>query len=255
MADPVLLERDGDIAVVTLNRPDKLNALSPALMTALIATFAELKADSNLAAVILTGAGRAFCAGLDLGELSKGGLSTYDLDGAHDIQSAILGFDRPIIGAINGAAATGGFEMAMWCDVMIASEQARFTDTHAKGVGLIPGWGLSQRLSRTIGIYRARELSFTGNILSAQQACEWGLVNRVVPSSELLPTCKALAKDMASCDRATLMHYKRLINEGAEMDMGAALKYERFAMDLHSYGRSPNFIAEWRDSVSKKDNA
>lgn len=255
MTNPILVERDGDVAIVTLNRPDRLNALSSDLMKNLIITFDELKRDDSLVAVILTGAGRAFCAGLDLDELSAGGPMNFDLDNEHDIQSAILDFDRPIIGAINGVAATGGFELALWCDVLILSDQARFMDTHAKGVGLIPGWGLSQRLSRTIGIYRAREISLTGNPLSAERAYEWGLANRVVAPDELLPTCKALAADMATCDRTTLFRYKRVINEGAGMDLDAALNYERLAMDLHSASRSGDRIKAWRKNVSDKKDS
>ena len=136
----------------------------------------------------------------------------------------------------------------------MVSEQARFADTHAR-VGLIPGWGLSQRLSRTIGIYRARELSFTGNFLSAEQANEWGLVNRVVPADELLDTCKGLAADMASCDRTTLKRYKRVINEGAGMDLDAALKYERFGMDLHSAGQASDAIAERKERVMNRSRS
>ena len=118
--------------------------------------------------------------------------------GPTDIVRAMESFDRPIIGAINGFAITGGFEVALTCDILIASPAAKFADTHAR-VGVMPGWGLSQKLSRTIGIYRAKELSLTGNYLSAEQAAEWGLVNRVVPAEELLTTCRALAKDILSC--------------------------------------------------------
>ncbi|HYC56632.1 MAG TPA: enoyl-CoA hydratase-related protein [Candidatus Binatia bacterium] len=115
--------------------------------------------------------------------------------------------DCPVIGAINGFAITGGFELALACDVLIASTQARFADTHAR-VGLVPGWGLSQRLSRAVGIYRAKEISLTGNYVSAEQAEHWGLVNRVVASQDLLPACRALAEDMLSCVPATLRAYK-----------------------------------------------
>lgn len=217
-------------------------------MKELVLTFRALQQDDELAAVIITGAGKAFCAGLDLNELSEKGLDEFSLGGEYDIQAAILEFDRPVIGAINGVAATGGFELTLWCDVLIASESARFGDTHAR-VGVLPGWGLSQRLQRMIGINRARELSFTGNFLSAEKAESWGLVNRVVSPDELLPTCEALANDMASCHRNTLIRYKRVINEGAGMDLAAALKYERFAMDLHSASQPGADIAQRKDEV------
>ena len=105
---------------------------------------------------------------------------------------------QPIIGAVNGVAVTGGFEVALGCDLLIASTEARFADTHAR-VGILPGWGISQKLPRLIGIGRAKELSFTGNYIGADQAERWGLVNRVVAAEDLLPTCLALARDMASC--------------------------------------------------------
>src|SRR6185503_12235272 len=198
MADPVLLtEKSDGILTLTLNRPSAMNALSRELRGALIGAFRALADDPEVGVVILTGAGRAFCAGLDLKELG-GETST-----ATDVAKTVAHCDRPIIGAVNGVAVTGGFELALACDVLIASTEARFADTHAR-VGIMPGWGLSQKLSRLIGISRAKELSLTGNYCSAEQACAWGLVNRVVAPAELLPVCRALAQDMLSCDPAVL---------------------------------------------------
>lgn len=248
MTDLVIVEKRSSVATVTLNRPDSMNALSQAMMKALTAAFRSLQQDQDIAAVILTGAGKAFCAGLDLKELSEKSLEEFKLEGDHDIESAILEFDRPVIGAINGVAATGGFELALWCDMLVATNTARFVDTHAR-VGLVPGWGLSQRLSRMIGINRARELSFTGNFLPAQQAESWGLVNRVVDAADLLPTCESIAKDISSCHRTTLVRYKRVINEGAGMSLQNALTYEKLAMDLHSATQGSSDISERRESV------
>lgn len=251
MSPLVLVDKQDNLAVVTLNRPQSMNALSRELMRELVVVFTELQADDTLAAVVLTGAGKAFCAGLDLEQLSgEGGLEAFPLDGEYDIQAAVLGFDRPVIGAINGAAATGGFELALWCDILVASEQARFIDTHAR-VGLVPGWGLSQRLQRLIGINRAREVSLAANFLSAEKAEAWGLVNRVVSADQLLPTCLQLAQDIARCDRQTLVRYKRVINEGAGMDLASALKYERLAMDLHSATQSGQDIGARRQDLKK----
>ncbi len=225
----VTLDRDGNVAVVTLNRPEAMNALSAALRAELAATMVELEADPSIHVVILTGAGdRAFTAGLDLKEL---GADTSNLGDANatDAQrnpvKAIEGCSKPVIGAINGVAITGGFELALACDVLIASTNARFADTHAR-VGILPGWGLSQKLSRLIGIYRARELSFTGNFLDAQTARDWGLVNRVVAPEDLLPTARALAADMASIDPAMLKAYKALINQGFERSFGDGMALE-----------------------------
>lgn len=225
----VTLDCDGNVAVVTLNRPEAMNALSAALRAELAATMVELEADSSIHVVILTGAGnRAFTAGLDLKEL---GADTSNLGDANatDAQrnpvKAIEGCSKPVIGAINGVAITGGFELALACDVLIASTNARFADTHAR-VGILPGWGLSQKLSRLIGIYRARELSFTGNFLDAQTARDWGLVNRVVAPEDLLRTARALAADMASIDPAMLKAYKALINQGFERSFGDGMALE-----------------------------
>ena len=137
----VLLERREATALVTLNRPDSMNALSCELMIELALTFRQLQKMDEVACVILTGAGRGFCAGLDLNQLSERGLDGFALSGENDIQAAMLGFDRPIIGAINGVAATGGFELALWCDMLIATPEAKFIDSHAR-VGVVPGLSL-----------------------------------------------------------------------------------------------------------------
>ena len=132
---------------------------------------------------------------------------------------------QPVIGAINGLAVTGGFEISLSCDLLIATPETSFADTHAR-VGLLAGWGLSQRLSRAVGIMRAKELSLTGNFLSAEKACEWGLVNRVVSREELLPTCRSLANDMLSCVPDVMRQYKRMIDRGFDLALGDAMTYE-----------------------------
>ena len=226
MSDPVILvEKHGETALVTLNRPQAMNALSSALRTAIAETFDKLEADPNTRVVILTGAGKAFCAGLDLKELGQGRDTVQGSVETKDPVTSMARFTGPIIGAINGVAITGGFELALACDVLIASSNARFADTHAR-VGIMPGWGLSQKLSRLIGIYRARELSFTGNFLDAETACAWGLVNRVVAPADLLPTAKQLASDMAGVDPTMLRNYKALINDGFGLPFGEAVALE-----------------------------
>ena len=182
MAEEILIvEKKEGIATLTMNRPRAMNALSAGLRIALAEAFEDLAADPEIRVVILTGQGeRAFSAGLDLKELAG------ETDTGEEIPStsgssanpalALEVFDRPIIGAINGVAVTGGFELALACDVLIGSTNARFADTHAR-VGIMPGWGLSQKLSRVVGLYRAKELSLTGNFLGAQQAMDWGLLN------------------------------------------------------------------------------
>lgn len=222
----VEVERCGGYAVVTMNRPEAMNALSTALRSGLASTFDALEADPDIRAVILTGAGdRAFTAGLDLKELGSGASSLSDAVGKGDPVSALRRFSGPIIGAINGVAITGGFELALACDVLIASETARFADTHAR-IGVMPGWGLSQRLSRAIGIFRAKELSLTGNFIDAATAERWGLVNRVVAPAELMPAARQLAEDMLSADPQMLKAYKALIDDGFALPFGEALALE-----------------------------
>lgn len=225
--DVVLVSRDGPVAIVTLNRPQALNALSGALRRALAAAFLDLEADETVRAIVLTGAGtRAFTAGLDLKELGEQGLGAANAAGPNDNPvKAIEQTGKPVIGAINGVAITGGFEVALACDVLIASENARFADTHGR-VGIMPGWGLSQKLSRLIGPYRARELSLSGNFLDAATAERWGLVNRVVPAADLMAAATALAHDMAGIAPAFSRAYKRLINDGYALPFGAAMVLE-----------------------------
>ncbi len=229
MTEPVLVvERAEGIATLTLNRPQAMNALSRELRVALADAFTALAREVETRAVILTGAGRAFCAGLDLKELGRGAGPVGGERGQRDpdLVEAMASFEGPILGAINGVAITGGFELALACDVLVASTEARFADTHAR-VGIMPGWGLSQKLSRAIGVYRAKELSLTGNFLEAAKAEAWGLVNRVVAPAELLPTCRALARDMLSVPDRALRSYKRIIDAGFALAFGESLAEER----------------------------
>lgn len=233
----VLVEKSGEIATVTLNRPKALNALSTALREELANAFEDLATDGGTRVVILTGAGRAFCAGVDLKELGQRGTKGYGEGGAAsievDLMRSMAKLPQPVIGAINGFAITGGFEIALGCDLLIASTEARFADTHAR-VGILPGWGLSQRLCRTIGIYRAKELSFTGNYLEAERAYDWGLVSRVVEPEQLLPTCQEIAADMLSCDPRSLAGYKKVIDDGYAATFRDGMELEGRASREHS---------------------
>ncbi|MDO9368304.1 MAG: enoyl-CoA hydratase [Sphingopyxis sp.] len=225
----VLINRDDAVATVILNRPEAMNALSRALRRDLSAALRSLATDDRIRAIVLTGAGeRAFTAGLDLKEL---GADTGNLGAANAIDAdenpvkAVELCPQPLIGAINGVAITGGFEVALACDIRIASTNARFADTHAR-VGVMPGWGLSQKLSRLIGIGRAKELSLTGNFIDAETACAWGLVNRVVSPEALLPAAQALARDIASADPGMVRAYKALIDDGYALPFGDAMALE-----------------------------
>ena len=252
---PLLVEKSERIATVTLNRPSAMNALSRALRQAIVQTFETLRDDPDAGVVILTGAGRAFCAGLDLKEL--GSSTPDDTESAvagGDVVQALASFGRPIIGAVNGFAITGGFELALACDVLIASTAARFADTHAR-VGVMPGWGLSQKLSRAIGVYRAKELSLTGNYLSAEQAADWGLVNRVVAPQDLLPTCRQLAKDMLSCVPEVMLAYKRVIDDGYARNLEEGLAIEARVSREQTRALTPETLAARRAGVQGRGRA
>ncbi len=250
----ILVERDGPVATVTLNRPEAMNALSRALRQALYETMTALNADDEVRAVVLTGAGRAFTAGLDLKELGSdpNGLRAANATGADENPvRAIEVCKKPVIGAINGVAITGGFEVALACDVLIASTNARFADTHAR-VGILPGWGLSQKLSRLIGIYRAKELSLTGNFLDARTAEAWGLVNRVVEPDQLLPVAQQLAADMATIPPDTLAAYKQLIDEGFARDFGGAMAHEQAFSTARNRRVTPEDVERNRAAVQSR---
>jgi enoyl-CoA hydratase len=255
MDEPILLiEKADGVATLTLNRPQAMNALSRALRAALVDAFTDVGRDPDVGVVILTGAGRAFCAGLDLKELGSAGATRDETRSAvagADVVAAVSGCDRPIIGAINGFAITGGFELALACDVLIASSAARFADTHAR-VGILPGWGLSQKLSRTIGIYRAKELSLTGNYLSAEQAEAWGLVNRVVAPDALLAACRALAQEMLSCVPEVMRNYKRVIDAGYAESFARGLAIESEAALAHAKSITPEQLAARRAGVQAR---
>ena len=229
MSDPsdlVLVEIQQRVATMTLNRPDQRNALSRALQRRIEEVATELEGDDAVDVIILTGADPAFCAGVDLKEL---GSSPSASSGGGDNAGLVLPKEssrgplpphtKPIIGAVNGVAVTGGFELALACDFLIASDRARFADTHAR-VGVMPGWGLTVLLPEAVGVRRAREMSTTGNYIDAEVAAAWGLVNRVVAHDELLPTCRGLAADIVSNDqdgvRQMLDTYQRVTATTAE---------------------------------------
>jgi enoyl-CoA hydratase len=219
----VLSDTADRIATITLNRPAARNALSRAVMYALWDAVLAAGDSADVDAVILTGTDPAFSAGVDLKEVSgetppsaeprgPGEGPERDRNGLHRFLPVI---DKPIIGAINGVAVTGGLEIALQCTMLVASDQARFADTHAR-VGIMPGGGMTVLLAQSIGLRRAIEMSLTGNFLPADEALRLGLVNHVVPHAELLPFTRQLALDMVNNDqvgvRRLLQHYRQLPN-------------------------------------------
>jgi enoyl-CoA hydratase len=250
----LIVDKTDRVGVITLNRPEAMNALSRALRAALHDAVVALSADPEVSVLVLTGAGRAFTAGLDLKELGSapGGLGAANATGAAENPVlAIRECPKPVIGAINGVAITGGFEVALACDVLIASTNARFADTHAR-VGIMPGWGLSQRLSRTIGVYRAKELSLSGNFLDARTAYEWGLVNRVVEPEDLMPAAMKLAADMASIPVETLSLYKKIIDEGYDLPLGEGMALEQRLSTANNRTVTPQMVEARREAIQAR---
>lgn len=252
----LLVERPSDgVALVVINRPEAMNALSKALRARLHETLQALDADPDIRVMILTGAGeRAFSAGLDLKELGsdpEGMRAANATDPAENPARAVLACRKPVIAAVNGVAITGGFELALACDVVIASASARFADTHAR-VGITPGWGLSQKLPRLIGPYRAKELSLTGDFIDAHTACEWGLVNRVVAPDDLLGAVRKLAADMAQIDADMLILQKALIDDGYALSLRDGLALEHDRSSRHNAGVTPQMVEQRRAAVQAR---
>lgn len=227
---PVTVERHGEggrVALVLLNRPQARNALNSDLLRALLRALAALDADPGVHAIVLTGAGTAFCAGLDLRELGSNGdnmrFGTPAPGAAPNTPWPPL--RTPLIGAINGPAVTGGFEIALNCDVLIGSPAASFADTHVR-VGVLPGWGLSVLLPLIVGRGLARRMSLTGDYLRAEEALRVGLLTEIVPAEELVPAALALAETIARNDPAAVRTYLASYKAIEEAQIGEGYRVE-----------------------------
>ncbi len=257
----VLVDTDDRVATITLHRPEVRNALSMELMHALWDAVADAGADPDVDAVIVTGADPAFCAGVDLKEVSgaappsapprDAGLGPErDTNGLFRFLPVI---DKPVIAAVNGIAVTGGLELALQCTFIVASERARFGDTHAR-IGVMPGGGITVLLAETIGLRRAIEMSLTGNFLTADDALRLGLVNHVVPHNDLLTFTRGLAADIVQNDqhsvRTLLAHYRRIDN-AATLDEAHLI--EGYMAEMWQAGTS--HVAERRSDVTARGRA
>jgi enoyl-CoA hydratase len=228
MAELVLVETIDRVRTVTLNRPEARNALSVALQHEAGAALAAADADPDVDVVILTGSDPAFCAGLDLRELGK---DASNLVGGADDPSispfaSLWKMGKPVIGAINGPCVTGGFELALACDFLIASERAAFADTHAR-VGVMPAGGMSVFLPQVVGVRKAKEMSLSGNFMGAHEAFARGLVNHVVAHAELLPAARKLAADIVGNDQAAVRNLKKLYDANAQVTVGQGIDQEQ----------------------------
>jgi enoyl-CoA hydratase len=251
MSRALLVERvHGGFAVVTLNRPEARNALNSELLRRLPEVMAELDQDDTVSVIVLTGADPAFCAGLDLRELGSTGANAGPGVPRSDSPAAPWPrITKPVIGAINGPAVTGGLEIALQCDFLIASERARFGDTHAR-VGALPGWGLSVLLPQAVGIRRAREMSLTGDFMDAEEALRFGLVNRVVPHDDLLPAAAQIAATIAANDQSAVRALLAEYRETSATTLGEALQIEaRLARDWNSRALQPAEVEQRRQAI------
>lgn len=224
--DDLLVNLSDGVATLTLHRPEQHNALSRALREDLAAALTSFATDDRVGVVILTGAGeKAFCAGADIKEMEHAPLQPEELGPDAPLIRALRRLRKPTIAAINGFALTGGFELALNCDILVASTHARFADTHAR-VGLVSAWGMTQHLPRLIGPVRARYLSFTGNYLDAQTALTWGLVLDVVAPDELMAYCHRIARDILGCDVDALRDVREAIARGLGGSLDEGLVFE-----------------------------
>jgi len=229
-AAPVLLERQGPVAVVTLNRPERMNALGRELVAALQATFHALAHDSAVSVIVLTGTGKAFCAGADLRE--REGMTPDEarnfIRSLNDTFNAVEDTPQPVIAAINGFALGGGLELALACDIRLAAHSAQLGLTETR-LGIIPGAGGTQRLPRAIGTARARELIFAGRRLVASDAVTWGIASRAVADDELQAAAITLAHEVSLGAPLALRAAKLAMNAAWRRERDAALRDEQTA--------------------------
>lgn len=225
MAPPVLLDVENQIAVITLNRPERRNAINQQLLIHLYNALDAVTTRRDVRVAIITGNGPSFCAGLDLGAIGKENLFDPRGDGS-DLPDLMRACNKPIIGAVNGHAITGGFELALNCDFIIAAENAQFSDTHAR-VGIHPGWGMTQLLQQTVGQRRAKQISFTCQPIFAHTALAWGLVNEVLPREHLLDRAKTIAAQIVQADPQLLGVIKTLIENRNRSPLEQAFDKER----------------------------
>lgn len=224
---------DSRIATITINRPDKLNALNDRMIGELRDAIGEARTNDDVGGLILTGAGRAFVAGADISELEKhGAVSAKALAQAgQDVFRRFETSPKPTIAAVNGFALGGGCELAMACHIRIASDTAKFGQPEVK-LGLVPGYGGTQRLPRLIGKGRALQLLLTGEMIDAAEAYRIGLVNRVVPSSELIPTATAMLRSILANGPDAVAHCIEVVNSGYDLPLVEGMTLEATAFGL-----------------------
>ena len=232
--ETILVEKDGPVAVLTINRPDKLNALNQTVLAELLQALSEVACDDAVGAIVLTGAGaKSFVAGADIGAMSR--MTTPQAqafaDLGHGLGDALANCPKPVVAAVNGFALGGGTELAVACDAIYAADNAKFGQPEVK-LGVIPGFGGTQRLARLVGLQKAKELVFTGDTIDAQEALRIGLVCAVFPAAELLGKAKDLGRRMAAAGPLAVAQAKRAMNHGYDLSLPAALELEKQAFAM-----------------------
>ena len=228
MPETILIDRDGRVAILTINRPDKLNALSQQVRDEVLAALVELEHDDGVGVLVITGAGdKSFVAGADIGEFAgRGPMDQREAMRFPRLYDVMSSYPKAVIASINGFCLGGGCELAMSCDVRIASERARFGQPEIK-LGLIPGGGGTQRLPRLVGLGHAMRLTLTGDLIGAAEAKEIGLVDLVVPHAELRAKTMELANKIAAMSPLTVKVTKEAIRASERLPLGEGIVYER----------------------------
>ncbi len=225
--ETLLTETDGAVGVITLNRPDALNALNSKLCAELIDILGKWEKDESVGCVVLTGAGRAFAAGADIKEMApQSYMDVYKNDMFGAFEHAVSSFRKPIIAAVNGFALGGGCELAMLCDFILASEAAKFGQPEIN-LGVMPGIGGTQRLTRFVGKSKAMEMCLTGRMMDAAEAERAGLVSRVLPADKLVEEAKTAGKKIAGQSRPIAMMTKETVNAAYETTLRQGIMLER----------------------------
>jgi enoyl-CoA hydratase len=259
--ESITFSRRGAALWIELNRPHALNSISPQMIDELHGALDEAERDADVRAVVITGAGRAFCAGADLkavasmpGAGNSNAATIAFLDAVRRLADRIEQFRLPVIAAVNGLAIAGGFELVLACDLVVAAESARLGDGHAK-YGLLPGGGGSVRLPRRVGVTRAKYLMFTAEYLTSAELASWGLVSIVAPDAELHAVVEALVKKLAEKSPLGLQRMKQLVGDGLDQPVEIAMRAEQIVSELHLHAgdraeglaaflekRTPNFL-------------
>jgi len=239
----VAIETRGGAIWITLNRPEALNAITPDIIAGISSALDRAENDPEIQAIVLTGTGRAFCAGADLKFVRStsedpAAVSRF-LNSFLRLLERIEAFPRPFIAAINGLALAGGLELVLCCDLVVAARSARLGDAHAN-FGLLPGGGGSVRLPRKVGPTRAKYLLYTADFLPAEELAAWGLVNEVVDDADLVATTERLVMKLCAKSSLVLRRMKALVNDGLEQPLDVALRQELLASELHAFSHDMN---------------